>query len=175
LGIVLLSGSVLNSFMDTRFFWLVGVALISSVSVVGQTKRGSLEGVWQAVEVTLGGPQAPTVKPGPNLTILAGKHYSRIEVHSDKPRPVLANPASATAEELREVWGPFVAEGGTYELTDNAITMHPIVAKNPAAMAPDVTLTYSYKLEGNTLTVTAQRDRNGPVANPVTVKLVRIE
>jgi FAD binding domain in molybdopterin dehydrogenase len=55
-------------------------------------------------------------------------------VHSDKPRPVLANPATATAEELREVWGPFVAEGGTYELTENLITMHPIAAKNPAAM-----------------------------------------
>ena len=59
--------------------------------------------------------------------------------------------------------------------TDNVITMHPIIAKNPAAMAPDVSMIYSYKFEGDTLTVTAQRDRNGPVANPFTVKLVRIE
>jgi hypothetical protein len=77
---------------------------------------------------------------------------------------------------LREVWGPVVAEAGTYELTgDNLITLRPIVAKNPAAMAPGVSIVYSYELEGNTLTLIAQRDLNGPVANPFTVKLVRIE
>jgi hypothetical protein len=162
--------------MDTRLFWLLGVALVAAMSVVGQSKRGSFEGVWQAVEVTHGGPAGPmTFKPGPNLTVFSGRHYSRIDVQTDKPRPLVANPASATAEELREVWGPFVAEGGTYEFTDNLVTMHPIVAKNPAAMAPDVTLVYSYKLDGDTLTVTAVRDRNGPVSNPFTVKLSRIE
>jgi hypothetical protein len=161
--------------MDTRVFWLFGMALIPAMNALGQAKQGSFEGVWQAVQVTLGGPQALTVKPGPNLTIFSARHYSRIEVHTEKARRVVANPVTATAEELREIWGPFVAEGGTYELTDNLIIMHPIVAKNPAAMAPDVTLVYSYKLEDETLTVTAQRDRNGPVANPLTVKLVRIE
>jgi hypothetical protein len=161
--------------MNARFFWLFGMALIAAVTVVAQSKRGSLEGVWQAVQVTRGGPQAFTIKPGPNLTIFAGRHYSRIDVQTEKPRPVLANPGGATADELREVWGPLVAEGGTYELTDNVITLRPIVAKNPAAMAPGVSIVYSYKLEGDTLTVTAQRDRNGPVANPFTVKLQRIE
>jgi Lipocalin-like domain len=161
--------------MNAQYFWLLGISLIPAMSALGQTKRGPFDGVWQAVQVTLGGPRALTVKPGANLTIFAGKHYSRIEVHSDKPRPVVENPASATAEELREVWGPFVAEGGTYELTDNLITMHPIVAKNPAAMGPNVSLVYSYKLEGDTLTLTAQRDRSGPVTKPFTVKLSRIE
>jgi hypothetical protein len=161
--------------VNAPFFCLSAMVLMAAVGVFAESKRGPFEGVWQAVQVTLGGPQASTVKPGPNVTIFAGRHYSRIEVHTEKPRPVLTNPATATAEELREAWGPFVAEGGTFELTDNLITMHPIVAKNPAAMAPGITMVYSYKLEGDTLTVTAQRDRNGPVANPVTVKLVRIE
>jgi hypothetical protein len=161
--------------MDPRFYWLFGIALIPAMSALGQAKRGSFEGVWQAIQVTRSGPQAFTIKPGPNLTIFAGRHYSRIDVQTEKPRPVLANPASATAEELREVWGPLVAEAGIFELTDNLITLRPIVSKNPAAMAPDVTIVYSYKLEGNSLTLTAQRDRNGPIANPVTVKLVRVE
>jgi hypothetical protein len=152
------------------------MALIPTISVIGQSKRGSLEGVWQAVEVTHGGAQAITIKPGPNLTIFAARHYSRIDVQTEKARPVLANAAAATAEQLREVWGPLVAEGGTYELTDNLITLRPIVAKNPAAMAPGVSIVYSYKVDGNnTVTLTAQRDLNGPVANPFTVKLVRIE
>jgi len=87
----------------------------------------------------------------------------------------LTNPGSASAEELRQVWGPVVAEAGTYELTGNLITMRPVVAKNPAAMAPDVSIVYSYKLEGNTLTLVAQRDLHGPVSSPLIVKLVRID
>jgi hypothetical protein len=161
--------------MNTRFLRFA-MALIPLMSVVGQTKRAPFDGVWQAVEVTLGRPAGPmTVKPGPNLTIFSGRHYSRIDVQTDKPRPALENPCNATADELRQVWGPLVAEAGTYELADNQMTLRPIVAKNPAVMAPNVTLVYSYKLEGDTLTLTAQRDRNGPVAHPFTVKLVRVE
>jgi Lipocalin-like domain len=165
--------------MDARCFWLLGIigmALSSNMNVFGQSKRGSLEGVWQAAEVTCSGPAGPTTfKPGPNLTIFAGRHYSRIDIQTEKPRPVLANPANATAEELREVWAPLFAEAGTYELKENLITLQPSVAKNPAAMAPGVSIVYSYNLEGDTLTLTAQRDRSGPVANPFTVKLRRIE
>ena len=53
--------------------------------------------------------------------------------------------------------------------------MRPIAAKNPAAMAPGAFITYSYKLDGDTLWVTQQRNQNGPFANPVTVKAVRVE
>ena len=159
--------------MNTPFL-LLAVGLAPLVSTLGQSKR-SLEGAWQAVQVTHGGPQPVTFKPGPNLTIFSAKHYSRIDVQTDRPRPVLANPSSATADELRRSWGPLVAEGGGYECSDDLITLHPTVAKNPAAMEPDVSIVYQYKLEGNELTLTAQRDRTGPVANPLTVKLVRLE
>ncbi len=55
------------------------------------------------------------------------------------------------------------------------ITMRPIVAKNPAVMAPESFSTYSYKLAGDTLWVTLERNQNGPVANPVTIKAIRAE
>jgi hypothetical protein len=159
-----------------KMFAVLGTAIIPLVSALGQTKRAPLDGVWQAIEVTHGGPASPiTVKPGPNLTIFSGRYYSRIDVQTDKPRPVLENPSNATADELRQVWGPLVAEAGTYEVADNQITLRPIVAKNPAVMAPNVTLVYSYKLEGDTLTLAAERDRSGPVAHQFTVKLVRVE
>jgi hypothetical protein len=84
--------------------------------------------------------------------------------------------ATATADELRAVWGPFVGEAGTYEVTaDHRMTTRPIAAKNPAVMGPEVFITYSYKLDGNTIWLTQQRNQNGPFANPVTVKAVRIE
>ncbi len=102
-------------------------------------------------------------EPRPNLTILTARHYSRVEDQSERPRPVPADVIKASADELRAVWGPFVGEAGTYEVTtDNRVTMRPIAAKNPAVMGPGVFITYSYKLDGNTMWVTQQRNQNGP-------------
>jgi len=162
--------------MNAKFLCLFGLVLTSTIAVFGQSKRGPFEGVWQVAEVTRRGTDGlMTFKPGPNLTIFTRKHYSRIDVQGQKPRPALVNPATATAEELREVWGPSVAEAGTYELTQGQLILRPIVAKNPAAMAPDVSIVYSYKLEDGALILTSQRDQNGLVATPFTIKLMRID
>ena len=165
--------------MKKLFAVLSSVALLTSIDIAAQSKRGSLQGVWQTVEVTVTGPGARTItipEPRPNLIIVTAKYYSRVEVHSDGPRPMLANVAKASADELRAVWDPFVGEAGTYEVTDgNVMTMRPLVAKNPAAMAPGAFITYSYRLEGDTLWVTFQKNQDGPIANPVTVKAVRVE
>ena len=100
----------------------------------------------------------------------------RVEVQADGPRPVLADVANATADQLRATWGPFVAEAGTYEMAPGGlITVRPIASKNPAVMGPGVFITYAYKLDANTLTMTQQRNQNGPFANPFTLKLVRVE
>jgi hypothetical protein len=156
---------------------LVGILLSFSVGAA-QSKHGALEGVWQTVEVTLTGPGARTItipEPRPNLLIATGRHYSRVEVHADQPRPMQPDLAKATADELRAVWGPFVGEAGTYEVTGNVITMRPIAAKNPAAMVPGAFITYSFKRDGSTIWVTQQRNQNGAFANPATIKAVRIE
>jgi hypothetical protein len=42
-------------------------------------------------------------------------------------------------------------------------------------MVPGAFIVYSYKLNGDTLWVTQQRNQNGPFANPFTLKLVRVE
>jgi hypothetical protein len=146
-------------------------------SVFGMLIVGLL-GVWRVVEVAITGPQARTITFGerPNLTIITPRHYSRVEVQADGPRPILPDVAKATADELRAAWGPFVAEAGTYEIAaGNLITMRPIAAKNPAVMGPGVFITYSFKLDGDTLWVTQQRNEKAPFANPVTFKLVRVE
>ena len=77
---------------------------------------------------------------------------------------------------MRAVWGPFVAEAGTYEVTSgDLVTMRPIASKNPAVMGPGVFITYSYKLDGDTMWMTQRRNQNGPFANPFTFKMVRLE
>jgi hypothetical protein len=143
-----------------------------------QTTRRSIQGVWRVEAATITGPSARTISfaERPNLTIITDKYYSRSEVQADGARPTLADPAKATADELRAVWGPFVGEAGTYELTsDNTITMRPTVSKNPAVMGPGVFIVYSYKLEGDRLLLTQQRNQNGPFSNPFTLRFVRVE
>ena len=165
--------------MKTRLVVLLSVTLLSGVEIAGQSTRGSLQGVWQTVEVTLTGPGARTItipEPRPNLLIVTARHYSRVEDQAERPRPIPADLTKATADELRALWGPFVGEAGTYETTGgNMITMRPLVAKNPAAMGPGAFIVYSYKLEGDTIWVTQQRNQNGPFPNPATIKSVRVE
>jgi hypothetical protein len=156
---------------------LFTIVVLAGTDVAGQSKRESIQGVWRVVEVTMTGPAARKISQiQPNLTILTARHYSRIEVQAERPRPIATDVTTASADELRAVWGPFYGEAGTYGLTNgNMITLRPIVAKNPAAMAAESFSTYSYKLAGNTLWVTLERNQNGPVANPVTIKAVRVE
>jgi hypothetical protein len=159
-------------------FVVLSVALLTSQGIAGQSKPASIQGVWKVVEVTITGPGARTIAfaERPNLTIITATHYSRVEIQADGPRPTLADAAKASADELRAVWGPFVAEAGTYEVTaGNLVTMRPIASKNPAVMGPGVFITYSYKLEGDTMWLTQQRNQNGPFANPVTFKATRVE
>jgi len=161
--------------------WLFGaasVALLASHVTAAQSTRTSIQGVWRAVEATITGPGARTIAFGdrPNLTIITARHYSRVEVQSDGPRPILADVAKASADELRAAWGPFVSEAGTYEVAPGGVvTMRPIASKNPAVMGQGVFITYAYKLDGDTLSLTQQRNQNGLFANPFALKLVRVE
>ena len=122
------------------------------------------------------GPTPQTFRPAATLAIFHGKHYSRVEVHVEGARPVLKDPATASADELRAAWGPFVAEAGTFEVTGkNVVTMQAMVAKNPAAMTNGATSVFTYQRNGDTLTLTQVRTPSGPSAVPVTIKLVRVE
>lgn len=154
----------------------LSVTVLATSRIAGQSQPASIQGVWRTVSVALTGPNAKTMTTlQPNLTVVSAKYYARVEVHSEGPRPVVADVKKATADELRAVWGPFVAEAGTYELTGDTLTVHPIVAKNPAAMVAGSVIVYSCKLTGDTMTVIVQRNQNGPVANPPTIKLTRLE
>jgi hypothetical protein len=106
---------------------------------------------------------------------IAMRHYSRVEVHAEATRPLLKDPAAASADELRATWGPFVGEAGTFELRGNEVTMQALVAKNPAAMTKGATGVYTYQRDGDTLTLTQVRTHAGPSAVPTTIKLIRIE
>jgi hypothetical protein len=160
------------------FLAALAAGWIASHGTGTQSPPRSIQGVWRIEEATITGPAPRTISfhERPNLTIITAKHYSRVEIQADGPRPALPDAAKASADELRAVWGPVVCEAGTYDVTqDGLVTMRPIASKNPAVMGAGVFVTYAYRLQGDTLALTQRRNQNGPFPNPFTLKLMRVE
>lgn len=152
------------------------VLLAMAVTLAANEPRAAFDGVWRTIEVTVPGLMPQTFRPIATLAIFHGRHYSRVEVHAEQPRPSVKDPAVASADELRAAWGPFAGEAGTFEVSaPNVLTMRAQVAKNPAAMANGATTVFTYRRDGDTLTLTQVRTPAGPSVHPVTIKLARIE
>jgi hypothetical protein len=156
---------------------LVIVATASGTTAVPSAaeSNATLQGVWRTIEVVVSGAPARTFRPGATLAIFHGRHYSRVEVHAEEPLAPLTDPSSASADQLRATWGPFVGEAGTFEVKGNEIVMQATVSKNPSAMTKGAVSVYTFRRDGDTLTLTQVRTSGGPMANPITVKLTRVE
>lgn len=169
--------------MTTHSKVVISCAALIVAMVAGRTAVPSaaapnapVQGVWRTVEVVVPGAAGRTFKPEATLAIFHGRHYTRVEVHAEQPRPLLGNPADASADQLRAVWGPFVAEAGTFEVSgSDVITLRTTIAKNPAAMRDGASSVYRYRRQGDTLTLTEVRTPAGASAQPVTVTLTRVE
>ena len=157
---------------------LVSFSLSAHGGPAANQAASGLQGAWQTVKIAIAGStprEITVVQPSAYLTIFTAKHYSRTEIQADAPRPILADASKATADELRTVWGPVVAEAGSYEVSGDTLTLHPQASKSPAAMAPGAFIVCSFKLDGTTLTIAQQRNQAGPYPSPVTFTLKRIE
>jgi hypothetical protein len=146
------------------------VMALTCLAAAAQAKN-SLQGAWRVTERTPAGQNAQTNRsPQPGLHIFTGKYYSIMSVNSAQPRPdVPADQTKITPAQALATFGPFTANSGTYEVSGNTLTTHPLVAKVPDTMRD--TRTYSFKVDGNTLTLTIT---NGPNQGSVT-KLTRVE
>jgi hypothetical protein len=156
---------------------LVGAPLFAQS---GADSQSTIQGVWRVTEVTTTGPNASTnSSPQPSLYIFTPKHYSLIRVNGTTARPHLPvdQEQAATAAQLLAVFGndALTAQSGTYEVADGKLTTRALVARGTAPMASAAFTTSSYKLDGKTLTITSERNGAGPVANPTTWKLTRVE
>jgi hypothetical protein len=156
---------------------LVGAPLLSQSRAASEP---TIQGVWRVAEVTTTGPNASNnSSPQPSLYIFTARHYSLMRVNGTTARPDLPvdQEKSATAAQLLAVFGnsALSAQAGTYEVAGGKLTTRALVARGTAAMAPGAFSTASYKLDGKTLTITSERNATGPVANPTTWKLTRIE
>jgi Lipocalin-like domain len=159
----------------SAMFFLALIA--ASGAAFAQSPPRALQGTWQSTEVITPGPNGPTtVKAQSSLYIFTAKHYSIAAVTSAEPRPDLPTDIrQATAAELLATWFPYTSNSGTYEVSGDTVTMRPMVAKNPAVMKAGNYFVNSFKVEGNTLSLTVTQSVNGPVANAPTIKLKRLE
>ena len=159
---------------------IAGVLLVMVVASVAATQPGpSIQGAWRVTEVAVTGANASSNKsPQPGIYIFTKGHYSIITVGGAAPRKnpaAAANPAQLTdAEKIArfEVWNPFAANSGTYQVTGNTLTTKAVVAKNPGVM--DTTQTREFKIEGNTL-ILIQKSAAGQPVSQTTTRLTRIE
>ena len=91
-------------------------------------------------------------------------------------RPDIVDTGKATADELRALWGPLLANSGTYEVSGDLLTIHPLVAKHPVVMKAGANEVYRFRIEGNTLTLKQVRNARGvSVESAPTLKFIRVE
>ena len=129
--------------------------LLTSGIAPAQQKSTSLTGAWQVTKVQMTGPNAGALTdPQPGLYLFTGKYFSIIMVTGNTPRPIhptLPEVPKASVQEILGVYGPLVANTGTYEIDGDALIMHPMVSKNPELMGGSVI--YSFKIQANSLTL----------------------
>lgn len=173
--------TIASTLMKTTLGLLCAL-LLMSVIALAQQKSTPLTGAWQVTKVKMTGPNAQTItNPQPGLYLFTGKYFSIMMVMGDHPRPIhptLPEVPKATAQEILAVYGPYVANTGTYEVNGGALIMHPLVSKNPELMGGSVT--YSFEIQGNSLTLKMVKMSMGasvppPAVPPAIWTLTRVE
>lgn len=131
-----------------------------------------VKGAWKAA--TVGAAQNSRRAVG--LAIFTDTHYSIMVFDAETERPNVADISKANADEMRGLWAGWVANTGTYDVNGDLVTIHPTGAKIPVVMRPGATEVYRYRIDGDTLTWTQQRNARGvEVTNGTAYTFVREE
>jgi hypothetical protein len=142
----------------------IGLILIACASLTAPADS-PLVGAWQ-----LDSEQSAQA----GLYLFTPTRYSMVLAATH--RPDVADTSKATADELRAIWGPLLANAGAYEVSGDLITIHPLVAKIPVVMNPGSNEVYQFRIDGKTLTLRQVRNARGvAVASAPTLKFVRVE
>lgn len=162
--------------MQNAFILVMALTSICSIRLVAQAPTapiGLVRGVWEVTEVTTTGSSARNIKDHrPGLIFITAKHLALVVEAGDKPRP---SDPPMTFEALRDVFGPLVVFAGTYEASATELTVRIAVHKSPANMRPGSFMTWSYTVDGDTMTLVTVRTHEGPSKAPITWKLTRVE
>ena len=154
--------------------FVLGVSLILVLS--GFAAAQKVEGAWRLDEIKSTATGVPAGKfTNPNMYLFTKGSWSIIRVEGDKPRSM--EPwATMTQEQVVDTYiKQFSASGGTYEMKGDTLTMKTTIAKNPAYMARANWISYTIKITGNTMTLTAAATNEGPLKNTQIMTLTRLD
>ena len=144
--------------MDTKRF-VIGTLLLSVLVVSCEQAKGPVEGAWGVMEYSVSTPDTSyTVsEPQPSQFIFGKQHYSIMWVPGNESRALFADQESRTEAEYVAAYRSFVANSGTYEISDSSLTTHTVVAKNPNRMADGIEEVFTYQLENGNLLLSSTR------------------
>jgi hypothetical protein len=145
--------------------WLANSLILVAALGTAFAADSPLVGVWQL-------DSGPSAQAG--LYLFTPTHYSMVLAATD--RPDVADTNKATADELRALWGPLLANAGTYDISGDLLTIRPTVAKIPVVMKAGANEVYRFHIEGTALTLQQVRNARGiTVAQAATLKFIRVE
>jgi hypothetical protein len=153
---------------------------LAVLATAAELKTTALTGAWRITEVKTAGPNARTnPNPQPGLYIFTGEYFSAMAVFSESPRPDVMirakDYATTSAAEFAAAWGGFSGYCGSYSVSGETVSLKAVVSMQPRPMTRGEAIVYSFRIEGNKLTLVPLRDANGPIANGTTITLTRIE
>ena len=154
--------------------FVLGLSVILVLS--GFAAAQEVAGAWRLDEATMPGPDGKIAKfTNPNIYLFTKGHFSIIRVEGDKPRST--DPwMEMTRDQLIDAYiKQFTASGGTYDMKGSTLTMKTTIAKNPAFMARANWISYTVKVNGKTMTLTATATNEGPMKNPQMMTLTRLD
>src|ERR1051326_4178895 len=117
-------GEQMNRSTKIIVCWLGALLVATAAFSQSATGKNPLQGVWKVTELTATGANASTIKNAqPGFYIFTGKYYSISVVTADKPRADLPQDVNTTtAAQIRDAWGPFTGQAGTYEVKGSEVT-----------------------------------------------------
>ena len=154
--------------------FILGISLILVLS--GFAAAQEVAGAWRLDEIATAGADAKASKfSQPNIYLFTKGHFSVIRIEGDKPRST-DSWTTMTPEQVIDTYiKQFTASGGTYEMKNGTLTMKTTIAKNPGFMARANWISYTVKLDGRTMTLTAAATNEGPIKVPQVMTLTRLD
>ena len=169
-------------FVNRLFVVIAMVTLLSGCQAPPSPTpaTGPLEGAWQVVARS--GADSDTnlteTSTQPGLYIFGKQYYSMMYVPGSEPRALFEGTFDeVTDSEKVQAYDTFIANSGTYEISESNITTTPAMAKNPNFMTGSQSSSFSYRIEADSLWLTWESISiysELPGLKPTT-KLVRVE
>ena len=132
-------------------------------------------GAWRLDDVTTGTDGKTSKFSNANIYLFTKGHFSIIRVEGDKPRSTDSWTTMTPDQVIDTYVKQFTASGGTYDMKGSTLTMKTTIAKNPGFMARANWISYTVKVDGQTMTLTAMATNEGPIKNPQVMTLTRLD